>query len=196
MLGIYLDEFATDLDQNGAVRFLERLPRGNVLLGVGVQSPFMRANKHSMKSTTNLNDLIIEAVTSSMAIHNRVWPLGPERGDLVIRPWPGLGPKSLVEIRVGRTSGNHIVLPESSVSRDQAAFWCYRDTVTVVDLGSKNGTFVDGGRLDLEETYPLVGGEFINLGRFRFRYLLRRDFLRVVENHLDARCAHGGFQAA
>jgi hypothetical protein len=49
------------------------------------------------------------------------------------------------QIRVGREAGtNDLALPDSSVSRKHALVIVTQDTMLVRDLGSKNGTFIDG----------------------------------------------------
>ena len=135
MLRGFLDELIQILRTEGAHRLSEHIPQGSVLLGVGIQSPFVRASRRSNRSTTNLRNLKIEAAYSSMAVHDRVWFLTADSGDRTLGAWPGLGQKSVKELRIGRTSDNHIVLPETSVSRHQAAFWLYRDAVSVFDRG-------------------------------------------------------------
>ena len=48
------------------------------------------------------------------------------------------------ELTVGRGAGNGLVLSEGGVSRKHARFWLQDDGVWVEDLGSANGTWVDG----------------------------------------------------
>lgn len=52
------------------------------------------------------------------------------------------------EATVGRADGNELVLPEGGVSRRHARFFIDGDQVAVEDLGSANGTYVDGERID------------------------------------------------
>ncbi len=55
-----------------------------------------------------------------------------------------LGPAPL---RVGREPGNDLVINEDSVSRFHAVLWAEGDEVSVHDLGSINGTHVNGQRI-------------------------------------------------
>jgi hypothetical protein len=74
------------------------------------------------------------------------------------------------EAEVGRGDTCHIVLDESAVSRRHARLhWTYAGYV-LEDLGSSNGTFVNGLRVD---RILLRGGEIIEVGlvRLRFSYL-------------------------
>lgn len=53
-----------------------------------------------------------------------------------------------VSLTVGRAEGNELVLAEGGVSRQHARFFVEDDVVHVEDLGSANGTWVDGERID------------------------------------------------
>ena len=73
-------------------------------------------------------------------------------------------------IAVGRSTGNDIVLDTTAISR-------YHITVTfdglqaqLNDLGSVNGTYVDGVRLTPEAPFALRGGEEIQIGDIRLIY--------------------------
>jgi pSer/pThr/pTyr-binding forkhead associated (FHA) protein len=52
------------------------------------------------------------------------------------------------ELTVGREAGNDVVLPEGGLSRKHARFYDQGGQVFVEDLGSSNGTFVDGQRTE------------------------------------------------
>ena len=56
-------------------------------------------------------------------------------------------PLDLGRCRVGRAPRNDIVLAEMSVSREQAEITVLEDGVEIRDLGSTNGTLVDGRRV-------------------------------------------------
>ncbi len=51
------------------------------------------------------------------------------------------------ELSVGREDGNDVVLPEGGLSRKHARFFEDAGQILVEDLGSSNGTFVDGERI-------------------------------------------------
>ncbi len=62
---------------------------------------------------------------------------------------------------IGRSSSNDIHIPEQHVSRQHAVI-SYRDGIFMVnDLGSANGTFVNG--MKVEEPYPLMVGDELRL---------------------------------
>lgn len=66
---------------------------------------------------------------------------------------------------VGTLESNDVVVEADGVSRVHAAFERFGDTWCVRDLGSRNGTFVNGGRIIGEQA--LHPGDEILLGRLR-----------------------------
>ncbi len=86
---------------------------------------------------------------------------GPERG----RPWP-LGKEVVV---IGRSADADVVIPDRRVSGLHAEVVCRGGRCFLRDLGSKNGTFVNGERLDTSRV--LEDGDEVQLAvvvRFRF----------------------------
>ena len=69
------------------------------------------------------------------------------------------------EVVLGRENAA-IALADEETSRRHAAIRVIAGTVVIEDLGSTNGTFVDGRRI--ETATELVGGETIQLGQSTF----------------------------
>lgn len=67
---------------------------------------------------------------------------------------------------IGRDKTCNLLLPASyrSVSRQHARFTCVDNAVYIEDLGSKNGTYVNGERLEPHQRRPLLAGQQIRLG--------------------------------
>jgi pSer/pThr/pTyr-binding forkhead associated (FHA) protein len=65
-------------------------------------------------------------------------------------------------ITIGRETGNNIIINDAEVSRKHTQFVVQDDKVVVTDLGSTNGTFVDGQRLTGPHT--LQPGQIVSLG--------------------------------
>jgi predicted component of type VI protein secretion system len=65
-------------------------------------------------------------------------------------------------LMLGRDQGNHIVISDPQVSRRHARIMRQGDLVVIEDVGSTNGTFVNGMRLTGPHT--LVDGDLIGLG--------------------------------
>jgi pSer/pThr/pTyr-binding forkhead associated (FHA) protein len=71
-------------------------------------------------------------------------------------------------VTVGTLESNDVVVDVEGVSRVHAAFERFGDTWCVRDLGSRNGTFVNGGRVLGEQA--LNSGDEILLGRLRLLF--------------------------
>jgi DNA-binding CsgD family transcriptional regulator len=69
---------------------------------------------------------------------------------------------------VGTLGSNDVVVDADGVSRVHAVFERFGDTWCVRDLGSRNGTFVNGGRIIGERA--LHSGDEIVLGRLRLLF--------------------------
>ena len=65
-------------------------------------------------------------------------------------------------ITIGREAGNGIIINDAEVSRKHTQFVFQGGKVVVSDLGSTNGTFVDGQRLTGQQV--LQSGQIISLG--------------------------------
>ena len=78
------------------------------------------------------------------------------------------GPEHLAEdgsYRVGRSSRCSFVISDLSVSRFHAQVIVHREKVRIKDLGSRNGTFVDGARIEEAEIQP---GQSVSFGNAQF----------------------------
>jgi pSer/pThr/pTyr-binding forkhead associated (FHA) protein len=78
------------------------------------------------------------------------------------------GPEQLAEensYRVGRSSRCSFVISDLSVSRFHAQVIVQREKVWIKDLGSRNGTFVDGARIEEAEVQP---GQSVRFGNAQF----------------------------
>jgi pSer/pThr/pTyr-binding forkhead associated (FHA) protein len=87
------------------------------------------------------------------------------------------------EFTLGRVSGAQPILPdidlttyqayESGVSRLHASIKVTAFDISVTDLGSANGTRVNGQKLTAHESHQLESGDVLTLGRFRLQILIR-----------------------
>lgn len=84
---------------------------------------------------------------------------------LVMRagPTPGKAfPVSGESFTIGREPGNGIVINDPEISRKHARVWLQGNSYSIEDLGSTNGTFVNGVRLTAP--HSLRPGEVVALG--------------------------------
>ena len=89
------------------------------------------------------------------------------------------------ENRIGRDSDTIVWIDHTSVSRHHAAIRVSGDRVTLEDLGSKNGTFLRGEKI--EGPRSLVDGDTIRVGRASmiFRVLSRVVSTETEEEQRD-----------
>ena len=91
--------------------------------------------------------------------------MAPQTMQLVMRTGPTPGktfPLSKSELVVGRDTTSDISIIDAEISRRHAKFTWQDDSYVLEDLGSTNGTFVDGQRL--MGPHPLKPGELILFG--------------------------------
>ena len=100
----------------------------------------------------------VELTTSAMLVVNR----GPNAGFRF--------PLRQAVTSAGRDPRSDIFLDDVTVSRRHAEFRSERGEVQVVDIGSLNGTYVNGEPID---SAVLTNGDEIQMGKFRLVLLLR-----------------------
>jgi pSer/pThr/pTyr-binding forkhead associated (FHA) protein len=71
---------------------------------------------------------------------------------------------------VGRSAEADIVLPSDNVSRKHALIWRSEGQSWIQDLGSSNGTSVDGTVVG-ERPVPLKSGSVVSLAGHRYRFI-------------------------
>jgi FOG: FHA domain len=81
-------------------------------------------------------------------------------------------------VMIGRASNNDIVLSDAVTSRNHTRVECGEEGCTVVDLGSANGTRVNGSRVDRATLAP---GDVITIGKSTLRFAAEAE-----ETDLDA----------
>jgi pSer/pThr/pTyr-binding forkhead associated (FHA) protein len=90
------------------------------------------------------------------------------------------------ETTIGRASSNDVVLESMQVSRRHAIVRVDGPQVSVTDLGSLNGVFVNGSKV---RSRVLAGGDEIAIGNFKVRFLsgdhevAPADDLRLITTH-------------
>ncbi|MFO7689893.1 MAG: FHA domain-containing protein [Cryobacterium sp.] len=100
---------------------------------------------------------------------------------LVVRRGPNTGARFLLDAdltSVGRHPNADIFLDDVTVSRRHAEFLRDQTSFQVKDLGSLNGTYFDGERID---TAMLKDGSEVQVGKFRLTfYASRLDLARAA----------------
>jgi pSer/pThr/pTyr-binding forkhead associated (FHA) protein len=103
---------------------------------------------------------------------------------LVVRRGPNVGARFLLDAdmtTVGRHPDADIFLDDVTVSRRHAEFLRSGRNFDVRDLGSLNGTYLDGNRI--LDTVRLGDGAEVQVGKFRLTfYASRVDLAHVASN--------------
>lgn len=86
------------------------------------------------------------------------------------------------EFTLGRISGSQPILPdidltpykayEGGVSRLHATIKIDRDQITITDLGSANGTRINGTKIPAYTPQRLVNGDRVTLGKFQIEIIV------------------------
>lgn len=133
------------------------------------------------------------ASDSDRTLLRRLAPATAEEDPLLhlleVEPAEGVPPQRIqlgpAPLMIGRTAQNGLVLPSPDVSRSHCVLVLEDDAVIVTDLGSTNGTLVDG-RVTGGPT-RLMSGSRLRLGPFTLVYRSGRasDMARVDEVERD-----------
>jgi serine phosphatase RsbU (regulator of sigma subunit) len=96
---------------------------------------------------------------------------------------------------IGRTQPADIVLADSEVSRTHCRLMLENGLLTVTDLNSTNGTFIDGVRISQPTTVPV--GAILKLGRLSLKHEWRtqREILQHDEFDRDLKKARSYVEA-
>ncbi len=114
-----------------------------------------------------------EDITKEVVIPAEVRPR-PNKLALMVVEGPRTGELLVIErdhAILGRSSGADLRVPDASLSRMHARFDRARNTLSVTDLGSRNGTLVQGRRI--EEKTELKVGDLITMGRLVLRFAIQ-----------------------
>jgi phage tail-like protein len=71
---------------------------------------------------------------------------------------------------IGRQEGNALRLDNALISRQHARLECTAAACLVTDLGSANGTYLNGERLTPDAPTPLLHGSVLEIGPYRLAY--------------------------
>ena len=102
---------------------------------------------------------------------------------LILMVHPGSGTTKQIDLtesqtRIGRAADNHIVIDQNHVSRFHAAVLMEEAFFTIKDMGSRNGVFVNGSRIDSQ---TLMHGDSIVIGDCQIRFLADDDEMTEIE---------------
>jgi hypothetical protein len=87
------------------------------------------------------------------------------------------------EVILGRASEGQSMVPdinlepyhafEAGVSRIHAAIRLVEDQVLITDLGTGNGTRINGDKIEPHIPHPIKNGDLLNLGKFKIQIIIQ-----------------------
>ncbi len=96
---------------------------------------------------------------------------------LIVRSTPSHGDSitelSRLRTTIGRSARNDLCVEDPFASRLHAEIRRRGDSFWISDLGSANGTLINGMRLTSQVQHPLHDGDELQLGRVRIRVAVR-----------------------
>ncbi|RLA62890.1 MAG: GGDEF domain-containing protein [Epsilonproteobacteria bacterium] len=87
------------------------------------------------------------------------------------------------EYNLGRSIDNEISLEFDGISRKHCKVIIQDDNVTLMDAGSKNGTFLNNNKIETKVT--LKKGDIIKIGKIAFKFLPKGDTERLTYDKLQ-----------
>lgn len=101
-------------------------------------------------------------------------------GDLWVATLPPPGADGQLELIIGRAPDCDLVVDDDAVSKRHAVIRWRKDEGLLTELGSSNGTFINGHRL--KDFWPLKDGNQVGVGRSHFIYLLAATLHRRLRS--------------
>jgi hypothetical protein len=91
------------------------------------------------------------------------------------------------KITLGRAKNNDVILRASKVSKVHAAFVIGKDKWQLMDMGSVNGTVVNGERLEKSQTVKIESGDMLTFWRYVFEYHDLDSFIGILQKFAKRR---------
>jgi pSer/pThr/pTyr-binding forkhead associated (FHA) protein len=137
-------------------------------------------------NTDNLNETIVEDSQNSISTHGDIFSKQAISLDLalyLIEAKQTLQLEGRSEFTLGRVAEGQPILPDvdlspfdayaQGVSRLHAALKLNKNRVAIMDLGSSNGTRVNGQKIVPHVDYPINHNDQIALGKLRIQILIK-----------------------
>lgn len=166
----FIDEFAAEWKSLGPTAFRVKY-RGAMLVGVGFVARVAERPLSWRRRT--LGAVPIDEVLPAASIVDRVWRIRKSEGST-----------RGAAVALGQSADNDIVLPEYTVSTQHASFTFDAAGMSITDLGSLNGTKVDGVLIEPLAPQRLKDGQQMIFGRLCCDYLGAESFAEAVAQRL------------
>jgi len=160
-----MEQYADQYARMGLLEFRREHGRP-VLIGLGIIGELRDDNRGP---TGTLRMQAASGPVEAQSLVGRIWPVTKGQN----------GPRGPA-ITGGRASSNDIVLPEFTISNHHFHFRFEAMRFVVIDLGSTNGTFLNGERIEAGRRVPVTSGARLIFGRYQFEFMPAQDFVRNV----------------
>jgi FHA domain len=166
MAAQYLDEYVRELGREGEKAFRARHPDPVIIVtrATGEAADAKDSGERTLISDTSGWRM------PELSLIDRVFAI--KRG-----AFEKEGPISL-----GRTDQTDLTIADKSVSKRHCVFEVAADGVHLTDLGSTNGTSVNGEPLVANTPRVLQGGETIDIGNFAFLFQTPDQLLALLRS--------------
>jgi len=165
----YVREYSNLLSEIGPLAFRDRF-KHSVLVGFGLVAQVDEQPQGWPRRTLPLSPF--DECLAAQSVLDRVWVIQHRT------PTDSVGP-----ITLGQDEDNDVVLSDPSVSGRHCRFILKPDGGHVEDLGSLNGTQVNGARLALKVPTVLRDRAAVVIGRIKTQYLTRASFYLLAAQH-------------
>ncbi len=85
-----------------------------------------------------------------------------------LRGEPALNLPASGTLTLGRTADNDLIVADAGISSHHAQLQIAPNGLSVIDLGSTNGTFVNSRKLEANARTPLLIGDVVKFGRLSY----------------------------
>jgi len=131
-----------------------------------------RANKEEMNRTVIFEiNAEEEASSPSETLKHAIYPL--VKGEYATGP--------VNTFSIGRVDGNDMIMPDYAISKQHAVLEIRRDTYSIRDCESTNGTTVNGKRLD-KKPVQLKDGDVVGFARYEFTFLFPESLFDMIKS--------------
>jgi pSer/pThr/pTyr-binding forkhead associated (FHA) protein len=87
------------------------------------------------------------------------------------------------KITVGRARNNDIIIREPKVSKLHAVLIQKEENaIHLMDMGSANGTRVNGVKIEKNQSVPLHNGDYVAFYKFEFEYFDQDGFIKMLRS--------------
>ena len=152
----------------------ERFTQQPVLVGASIQAGSLATQNRHAKEELNKTvifevDAAEAASSSSESLKHAIYPLVKSEyasGRIHIFP-------------IGRVDGNDMIMPDYAISKQHAIIEIKRGDYLIRDVGSTNGTFINGKRVD-KKPVQIRDKDIVAFARYEFTFLFPESLFDML----------------